>query len=349
MKRITVAVFFGALIYLGLVEYGFSQSPFYQGKTITVVQIVGAGGTGDMRRRALFPFLQKYIPGNPTIVSDYMPGGGGRKAANYVYRTARPDGLTIGGMSASLVTNAILDTGGVQYDLDKFIYLGSPVSVFHYIFLTRSEAGLSNLDKLRSTPGVRIGAQEVGHDVYISARVFAYLMGLKDPRFVLGYGGPEMDVALTRGEIDARAASSETLTVRNAEWIEKKLVDLHAIVEVPKGNKPAAFARLPELETFATSDSERKLVTMYRTFRLVGTPYILPPGTPKAQVQILREAMKKAYQDPEFHKEFKKLSGFEASPIMPDEMEKAIRELPRDKETIELFKKLSGADPMPAR
>jgi len=88
---------------------------------------------------------------------------------------------------------------------------------------------------------------------------------------------------------------------------------------------------------------------MYRTFRLIGTPYILPPGTPKAQVQILREAMRKAYQDPEFHKEFKKLSGFEASPIMPEEMEKAIRELPRDKETVELFKKLSGADPLPAR
>ena len=126
----------------------------------------------------------------------------------------------------------------------------------------------------------------------------------------------------------------------------KETVDLHAIVEVPKGNKPAAFARLPELENFAMSDRERKLVTMYRTFRLVGTPYILPPGTPKAQVQILREAMKKAYQDPEFHKEFKKLAGFEASPIMPEEMEKAIRELPRDKETIELFKKLSGADPI---
>jgi len=53
---IILAVFFGALIYLGLVEYGFCQAPFYQGKTITVVQIVGAGGTGDMRRKALFPF-----------------------------------------------------------------------------------------------------------------------------------------------------------------------------------------------------------------------------------------------------------------------------------------------------
>jgi tripartite-type tricarboxylate transporter receptor subunit TctC len=118
----------------------YAQTDFYKGKTITVVQIVGAGGTGDLRRRALFPYLQKYIPGNPTIVSDYMPGGGGRKAANHVYRVAKPDGLTIGGMSSSLVTNAILDTAGVQYDIDKLIYLGSPVSVFHYVFLTRREA-----------------------------------------------------------------------------------------------------------------------------------------------------------------------------------------------------------------
>jgi tripartite-type tricarboxylate transporter receptor subunit TctC len=349
VKRFAVIFAMGALSYFLQGSHAFGQAPFYQGKTITVVQIVAAGGTGDVRRKALFPFLQKYIPGNPTIISDYMPGGGGRKAANHIYRVARPDGLTIGGMSASLVTNAILDTGGVQYDLDKLIYLGSPVSIFHYVFLTRSEAGLNRLEKLRAAPGVRIGAQEVGHDVYISARLFAYLMALKEPKFVLGYGGPEMDIALMRGEIDARAASSETLTTRNVEWLEKKLVDLHAIVEVPKGNKPDAFARLPELESFTASDKERKLVAMYRTFRLVGTPYILPPGTPKAQVQILREAMRKAYQDPEFHKEFKKLSGFEASPIMPEEMEKAIRELPRDRETVELFKKLASGDPLPPR
>jgi tripartite-type tricarboxylate transporter receptor subunit TctC len=349
MKRIAVAVFSGALIYLGLVEYGFSQTPFYQGKTITVVQIVGAGGTGDLRRKALFPYLQKYIPGNPTIVSDYMPGGGGRKAANYVYRNARPDGLTIGGMSASLVTNAILDAAGVQYDMDKFIYLGSPVSIFHYIFLTRKEAGLNSLEKLRAATEVRIGGQEVGHDVYITGRLFAYLLGLKEPKFVLGYGGPEMDIALMRGEIDARATTPETLNQRNIEWIEKGLVDLHTIVEIPKGKKAVGFERLRELEEFANSEKERKLLMMYRAFRLVGTPYILPPGTPKPQVQILQEAMRKAYIDPNFHKDFKKLAGFDASPLMPEEQEKVIRELPRDKETVELFKKLSGPDPLPAR
>ena len=349
MKKLAVVAVLAVCAWGTLSTDGYAQSDFYKGKTITVVQIVDAGGTGDLRRKALFPFLQKYIPGNPTIVSDYMPGGGGRKATNHVYRVARPDGLTIGGVSSSLVTNAILDTSGVQYDIDKLIYLGSPVSVFHYVFLTRKEAGLNSLEKLRAATGVRIGAQEVGHDIYITGRLFAYLMNLKEPRFVTGYGGPEIDIALARGELDGRANAAETLAQRNAEEIKKGLLDLHALVEIPKGKRLDGFERLPEIESFAKSDTERKLLTMYRAFRLVGTPYILAPGTPKLQVQILQEAMRKAFRDPDFHREFKKLSGFDASPLMPEEQEKAIRELPRDREVVELFKKLSGPDPLPAR
>jgi tripartite-type tricarboxylate transporter receptor subunit TctC len=336
-------------LFISLGNLARAQSDFYKGKTITVVQIVAAGGSGDMRRRALFPYLQKYIPGNPTIVSDYMPGAGGRKAANHVYRVARPDGLTIGGMSSSLVTNAILDTGGVQYDIDKFIYLGSPVSIFHYVFLTRKEAGLGNLEKLRAASGVRIGAQEVGHDIYITGRLFAYLLGLKEPRFVTGYGGPEIDIALARGELDGRANALETLGQRNVEEMKKKLLDIHAVVEIPRGTRPEGFAQLPEIENFAKSDLERKVLAMYRAFRQVGTPYVFAPGTPKPLVQILQDAMRKAFNDPAFHQDFKKLSGFDASPLMPEEQEKVVRELPRDPSVVELFKKLSGGDPLPAR
>ena len=65
MKKITVAVFFGALIYLGLVEYGFSQSPFYQGKTITVVQIVGAGGARIERRARHRKYFASLLAGEP--------------------------------------------------------------------------------------------------------------------------------------------------------------------------------------------------------------------------------------------------------------------------------------------
>jgi hypothetical protein len=221
--------------------------------------------------------------------------------------------------------------------------------VFHYVFLTRREAGLSSLEKLRASSGVRIGAQEVGHDIYITGRLFAYFLNLKEPRFVTGYGGPEIDIALERRELDGRANALETLTTRNADEMKKGLLDLHAIVEIPKGTRPDGFGRLPEVESFAKTERERKLLAMYRAFRLVGTPYVLAPGTPKAQVQILQDAFRKALQDPEFHREFKKLSGFEASPLLPEEQDKAIRELPRDRDVVELFKKLSGPDSLPSR
>src|SRR5262249_24596557 len=86
----------------------FSQAPFYQGKTLTVVHGRDAGGSGDFRVRAVTPFLQKYIPGNPAIVHEYMDGGGGRKAANHIFSVARPDGLTIGNVGGGVVANAVL-------------------------------------------------------------------------------------------------------------------------------------------------------------------------------------------------------------------------------------------------
>jgi tripartite-type tricarboxylate transporter receptor subunit TctC len=59
----------------------FSQADFYRGKTITIIQGRDPGGSGDLRAKAMIPFLQKHIPGNPAVISEYMPGGGGRKAA----------------------------------------------------------------------------------------------------------------------------------------------------------------------------------------------------------------------------------------------------------------------------
>ena len=141
----------------------FAQAPFYQDKTITIIQGREPGALGDNRVRALVPFLKKYIPGNPTIVSEFMPGGGGRKGTNHVFQVARPDGLTIGNVGSGLVANAVLGEPGVQYDLDKLIYLGSPNSVTQYLFLSKKEVGLTDVETLRSRTGIRVGGQTVGH------------------------------------------------------------------------------------------------------------------------------------------------------------------------------------------
>ena len=266
------------LIFMVSPGLALAQSPFYQGKTVTIVQGRDPGGTGDMRVRAMLPFLQKYIPGNPTIVNEYVPGGGSRKAANQVYRSARPDGLTIGNLGLGMISSALLGETGVLYDIDKFFYLGSPFSSHHAIFVTRKDAGLSSIEKLRSASGLRIGGQSVAFSTYIEGRLFAYILGLKDPRFVTGYGGAELDPALIRGEIDARATSADTVVHRNPEWLEKKLVDFHAMIEVPKGEKHSHFAHVPELESFARSEKDRKLMTMQPPSGLPGSPSFSLPA-----------------------------------------------------------------------
>jgi len=289
------------------VQPAFSQVPFYQDKTINVILGGPPAGSADLRTRSVINLLRKNIPGNPNIVMQYMAGGGGRQAANHIFKVAKPDGLTVGSMGAALVANAVLGEPGVRYDLDKLIYLGTPDSAQHYLFVTHRDAGLAPLEKLRSTPGVRIGGQSVGHPVYITGRLFAYLIGMKEPKFVVGFTGPEIDIALAQREVDARVITGETMVRRNREWLEKGLVDVHASIEIPKGERHPRFAQVPDLENFAKSDREKKIVEMFRAFRLAGQNFFLPPGVPKDRVQLLQEAMRKTFSDPEFSKEYQKI------------------------------------------
>jgi tripartite-type tricarboxylate transporter receptor subunit TctC len=351
MRRLIILSILTAIQCVSTSIVSAQSTPYFQGKTIILVQGREPGGTGAMRTNAALPFLKKYIPGQPTIVTQFMPGGGGRKAANYVYSNAKPDGLTIGNIGSGLVANAILGATGVGYDLNKLIFLGASNSTAHYTFMTVAKLGLDNLDKLRAYPGIRVGAQTVGHDIYINGRLFSWILGLKDPRFITGYSGPELDVAMIRGELDARANIPDTLVQRTPEFLEKNLVHLHAIIQIPKEERHThpAFSKLPELESFVKSDKERKILTMFRTLRLVGSPYILPPGTPQEPVDILRDAMRKTFNDAAFLKDFKKLVGDEATPLTPEAQEKAIKEIPKDAETVALFNKIAGNEPLPQR
>ena len=126
----------------------FSQTPYYQGKTITILRGGEPGGSGDMQARALIPFLKKYISGNPTIVIENMPGAAGMKAVNHAYSTAKPDGLTITAVGSGLASGAILGLPGVKYDIDKLIYVGSTEHGDPYCILEPKRGGLRHLGKI---------------------------------------------------------------------------------------------------------------------------------------------------------------------------------------------------------
>ena len=327
-------------------QEGLCQSPYYQGKTITFIQGREPGGVGDLRNKVIFEFLQKYIPGHPTIISEYMPGGGGRKLANHMYHSAKADGLAIGASSPGILASAVLGMSGVKFDPAKFFYLGSPFSENNNMFVTRKALGINSVEKLRERAGLRVGGQSVGHVQFIRSRLFAWLLGLKEPKFVVGYAGAELDVALERGEIDARAAAVEKETM-SEEY--KKVADLHAILEIPLGSRPPVFAGLPEVGTFTRTQLEKDVLAMSRTFWGAGTLIFMAPNTPENLVRIVRQGIRKSFEDRQFHEAYKKLLGVEPTPLMPEDQQKLVADLPRDPEVAKAFAAIAEMGPLPPR
>ncbi len=117
-------------------------APFYQGKTLVLIEGRRPGGMGSFRAQATAMYLQKHLPGRPSIVYKYMPGGGGTQAANYLANSAKRDGLTIANVGTGVYSNALFGARGVRYKLDDFVFLGSPTSGGPYTLIIRPELGL---------------------------------------------------------------------------------------------------------------------------------------------------------------------------------------------------------------
>ena len=129
------------------------------------------------------------------------------------------------------------------------------------------------------------------------------------------------------------------------------LIDLHATLVIPRGVPHAhpRFAKLPDLDSFAKPKRKGRLIELLRALRGTGQPFVVPPGTPADRVDILKEAMRKALRDPEYAVAYEKLTTEPARLVTAQEYDKALREIPRAPELIDLVKKLSGAGPRPPR
>ena len=103
-----------------------AQEPFYKNKTVRIIVGGSAGGGYDTYTRAIARHLGKHIPGNPTFVVENMTGAGSIIAANYVYKVAKPDGLTLCHFIGGIILQQVLGKPGIEFDARKFLYLGVP-------------------------------------------------------------------------------------------------------------------------------------------------------------------------------------------------------------------------------
>jgi tripartite-type tricarboxylate transporter receptor subunit TctC len=88
---------------------------------------------------------------------------------------------------------------------------------------------------------------------------------------------------------------------------------------------------------------------MSRTFWGTGTLIFLPPKTPENLVQTLRQAVRRSFEDREFYEAYKKLLGVEPTPLMPEEQQKLVADLPRDPEVVKAFTAIADMGPLPTR
>ncbi|MGH7835610.1 MAG: Bug family tripartite tricarboxylate transporter substrate binding protein, partial [Candidatus Binatia bacterium] len=298
--------------------------PFYKGKTIRVIIGTTPGALYDQWGRIVSTHMIKHIPGNPAVIIQNMPGAGHKIAANYVYNVAKPDGLTlIGSIVPSLYFDQLVGRSEVKYDWAKFVWIGSPVGGEHQMYM-RTDAPYKTIDDVRkASEPPKCGAQSTADTAYYMPKLYEETMGTKF-NLVTGYpGGPEIDLAVEKGEIQCRAFTIEAFFAREPYHTWRKKGFVRNIIQTGRKKDP----RLPDTPTiyelmdrYKTPEDSRRLATVILAAGVLGRPMLGTPGIPPERVAILRAAFSKTVNDPAFLDEIKKRK-YELDPTSGEELE----------------------------
>lgn len=295
---------------------------FYEGKTIRFIVGLSAGGGYDLYTRAIARHFGKHIAGNPTVIVDNMTGAGSMIAANYVYKAAKPDGLTIGHPNGMIFLNQIFKQPGVEFDAMKYEYIGVPYQDDPIVFVAKA-SGVTNMEQwFKSKEPLKFGGQAPGSSSSDNTpRILRAALGLPI-KPVSGYKGTaEIRLAIESGELHGNCLSWDSGKATFGKGLEKG--DIIPILQgVPKAN--AEIPQVPLAITYAKTEEARQLIEIgIHAPPVFVRPYILPPGTPKERVQTLRTAFQETLKDKEFLAEMKKAK-LSLSPVTGDELQKVI-------------------------
>lgn len=298
--------------------------PFYRGKTINIIVGGAAGGGYDNYGRALGRHMSKYIPGNPNIVVQNMPGAGGNKAAGYIYTMAPKDGTAIGALFPGPILAPLLGDTPIQHDPAKFIYLGSANSDV-YICAVHADSPIKSF-KDAFTREVIIGASNEGGTTRDMPTLSNNVLGTKF-RIVTGYAGTrEMTLAVERKELHGLCGYGyASLLSVTPQWITNKTVRI-LVQENAKGAPALNQQGVPRTIDFAKTPEDRQVMELVYTQGIIGRPYVLPPGVPVERVAALRKAFSAALADPALLAETEKMR-LDVEPIAGDEVQSLVARL----------------------
>jgi tripartite-type tricarboxylate transporter receptor subunit TctC len=287
----------------------FAQAPFYQGKTISIIVGTKAGDVYDLYPRLLAEYMMKHIPGNPNIIIQNVPGAASLIAANQVYNTAKPDGLTLAAIYPALYFDQLIKKPEVKYDWAKWNWLGSPVTSNHLLYM-RADAPYKSIDDVRkATVAPKCGSTGISSTGYYMPKLMEEVLGSKFD-IVSGYqAGQDIDLAVERGELQCRAFTITAYFAREPfiSWRKRNFTNI--LIQTGSKRDP----RLKDVPTiyelmdrYKTNQAGRSLAKVILASGDFGRPIVAPPGVPADRVKILRDAFAKTLSEPAFLSEAEK-------------------------------------------
>jgi tripartite-type tricarboxylate transporter receptor subunit TctC len=296
------AALVSSALFLGVVERATAAETSYQGKSVRIVVGFTSGGFYDRWSRLLARHVPKYLPGNPEMVVQNMPGAGGLIAANHMYTVAKPDGLSVGMLSYGIYLDQMVGRKEVQYDVRKFNWIGSPEKSEVLMYM-RSDAPYKSIEDIRkaSTPP-KCGSTGTAGTDYILARLLEETFGAKIET-VLGYpGGSEIDLAVEKGEVQCRGLTAAPFFGREPfiSWRKRNFVNVLLFSGLKRDKRIPDTPTIYELFDKANTPAEgRAVADVILRGGDFGRPWVMPPGTPAEIVKTMRTAYAKAMADPQ--------------------------------------------------
>lgn len=324
---------------------------FYKGKQVQMLVGHSPGGGYDIYARLLARYLGRYVPGNPTIVAQNMTGAASLVSANYLYGKAARDGTVIGLIDRGLPLMAILRTNSnVRFDPAEFTWLGSPSSFADDAFLlfVRKDAAVETVGDARRSGGPKliIGVTADGATDKDVAVLFRDVLGFNF-KIIPGYrGGNEINLAMDRGEVDARLTAMSGASAARPAWFQPD-GPMRVLVQFARTTRHPRFPDVPTARELARDPASLALVELAELPYQMSRPFVAPPGIPPDRAKALDAAMMKASRDPNFLAEAAALK-LDVSPIDGDAMLKLVGRLAGSPaEVLERMKALQSSQVAP--
>lgn len=319
---------------------------FYKDKTIRIIVAFSPGGGYDLWARLVSRYLGRYVPGNPHFIVQNMPGAGSMTAANYLYNLAKPDGLTLGSISAALYFDQLSGRKEVNFNWSKFSWIGTPERTSEMIYI-RADTPYKTIEDIRkAAEPPRCGAVGTGSTDYYFPKLLEEALGIKF-NIVSGYPGSiDIDLATERGEVQCRAGTTAAFFGREPGRTWAKTGFVRLLVQGGKKRDPR-IADVPTIyevmDKHGTPEAIQRVARVLLSPGEFGRPLMGPPRVPTDRLKVLRQAFVKAMADPDVVAEARK-NGWETNFLSGEEMAALAKEVvAQPPEVIGRMKKILGS------